>query len=467
KHCMAHEKRNKWLVVGAGVLLLIPYLYISIYANPVADDLTYSADGKNSNLLTLLIRDYYGWNGRYASNIFVFNNPMVYNSLIVYKLMPVLIIVLMLISNFIFIRELLNRELDKADEMLISLLLTLLFLHQMPIPSEGIYWFTGAVTYQLATIFTVVYFSFLLMYIHKRILLKSRIIHLFILFFFLVSSIGFNEVHMIALLSFASISLFIVWKNKLEWQRLFTALFIITLLSAAAMFFAPGNEVRASLAPGNHRFFPSLLFSLIQTLRFFLEWSSSLPLLISSVFYYFLHKKIAHIRLFSVSFYLKPFYSGLLLFFVIFIAVFPPYWSTGILGQHRTLNVAYYFFLLAWFINLSVFFNWCETKLLAIRIWNNQLKIGLIIILLFSLFFTKNEYHILNDLFYHRAAFFDLQMKKRYELMHTTKDTIFFSPIIDPPKTLFMYDVTANPDDWQNKSYTIYFNCREKVLVKK
>src|SRR5690606_37141418 len=120
------------------------------------------------------------------------------------------------------------------------------------------------------------------------------------------------------------ISLIIVRKNKLKNQALFTFLFFITLLFAMIMFLAPGNDVRASMASNNHRFLSALMFSFAHTARFFLEWVSSLPLLISSLCYYFLHKKVLNIPLFAASFYLKPFYSVLLLLFVIFIAVFPP-----------------------------------------------------------------------------------------------------------------------------------------------
>ncbi|HSH65173.1 MAG TPA: DUF6056 family protein [Bacteroidia bacterium] len=381
--------------------------------------------------------------------------------------MPMIILVLMAASNFLFIRELFCRHLGRLEEITISLFFTLLFLHQMPVLSEGIYWFTGVVTYQLATVFIVLYTSLLLSYTNGRIIFKNRRIHIFILTVFLITCIGFNEIYMIALVSFACISLFIVKKNKLKNEKFFSYIFFVTLLFAAVMFFAPGNDVRASQASNNHRFLSSVIFSIAQTIRFFLEWTSSLPLLISSTCYYFINKKLATVPLFSSSFYLNPFYSVLLLFFVIFIAVFPPYWTTGILGQHRTVNVGYFLFLIVWFINLTVFFNRYKKELQVTKDINQQVGAILMCLLLVSLFFTKNGYDVLNDIFYKRAADYDLQMKKRYELMNTTKDTIFFDPIIDPPKTLFLYDITNDPNDWLNRSYTLYFNCKNKVLVKK
>lgn len=463
---MVYQKQSKWLLLVLLITLFIPYLYISNYANPVADDLIYAANRKGNDLFYLLVRDYLGWNGRYSSNILVFSNPMAFDSLVGYKLIPPLIIVLTVLSNFVFVHVLWGLG-NKPEKIIAALLFSLLFLYQMPILSEGIYWYTGAVTYQLANCLMFVYVSLLIRFISNKVIV-SKVIHSCLLTIFLAAIIGFNEIHMIAFFCFACISLFITRRNRLHHRNLFLYLLFVTLIFASFMVFAPGNKVRAGLAANNHQLISSIIFSGAQTLRFLLEWISSPPLLLLSVVYYQINKKLRERNpLFKASFYLSPGYAVALLFFVIFISVFPAYWAMGILGQHRTLNVGYCLFLIMWFINLTVWFNAYEQH------WNRFQPLGrrslllIYAIVMVSLFFTKNGFALLNDLFYGKAYSYDYQMQQRTELMNATGDTLFFAPIVRPPQTLFLYDITEDPDNWLNQSYTLYFAPEKSVVVKK
>lgn len=465
---MDTQKRYKWLLIVLLILLLIPYLYISKYANPVADDLIYAFNGKKNELAFLLKRDYFNWNGRYVSNVLVFTNPMVRNSYELYKLAPVLLILLTLVAYLLFIFTLFRNLLDMKLKLILSLLLCLLFLYQMPIISEGIYWYTGAVTYQLANIVLLIYITSLISYTQGKYILKNKIIHLFVSTCLLIACIGFNEIHMIVLLVFAFISLWIVYKNNLQHKSFFIFLLIVTLLFSAVMYFAPGNTARAGLASENHQLIHSLVFSLAQTIRFFLEWTSSIPLLVLSFLYYHLNAKLSDkILLFSRSFYLSPVYSCMLLFFIIFIAVFPPYWATGMLGQHRTLNVAYCLFLLLWFMNLTVCFNTYKNVDKTIKPLDIQLCKLLLVLVVISFSFTKNGYGLLSDIFYGKAKSYDEQMKERYALMRYPADTIHLHKLVDPPQTIFVNDITVDPANFLNKAYTLYFECENTVLMKK
>jgi hypothetical protein len=464
---MVHQRQYKWLLLLLLIALFVPYLYISQYANPVADDLIYAANKKKNDLLQLLIRDYFYWNGRYASNILVFSNPMVIDSLWMYKAAPIALLIFTILSNFFFITVVLKELSDNLERMIITLLFSLLFLYQLPILSEGIYWYTGAITYQLANCLMLVYLALLRLYTTGKTIIH-KFVHILLLGILLIAVIGFNEVHMIAFLMFACISLFIIKKHKLPHARLFISLFVLTMVSSAMMVFAPGNEIRAGMMSGNHRFLPSLFFSLAQTLRFFLEWISSPPLILLSVLYYYFNKKQReHNALFAASFYLSQPYSVALLFFTVFIAVFPAYWSMGMLGQHRTLNVAYCLFLLLWFINLTVFFNAYREQLDSLKPLSFRLMVPVCTVIVFSFLFTKNGYDLLNDLFYGRACLYDQQMQKRNELMREPRDTIYFDRMVNSPKSLLWYDMTESPDYWLNQSYTLYFEGNKKVMMRK
>jgi hypothetical protein len=465
---MPYSKRHTWLFLISVLLLFVPYFYISRYASPVADDFVYAANGKTNSFLSLQLSQYLGWSGRYIANMLVFINPLVYNSFLVYKLVPIVLIVLMVLSNHFFVETLMGKRQSGTQSFIITLLLSLLFFYQMPILSEGIYWYTGSVTYQLATVFGMLYISLLIRYTQGWLLLKSSVIHISLLILLLIISIGFNEVHMLALVLFGCISLFIVTKNKLPHKSLFICLLVVTVVFSCILIFAPGNENRANQAINNHRFFYSLGMSFAQTIRFFLDWVSSVPLLVLSFLYYFLNKKLSEDnRLFSASFYLSPQYTIALLFMIIFIAVFPPYWATGMLGQHRTLNVAYYLFLILWFINLTVCFNFYKNELAGIKPINSKMQTTLLAVIVVSMFFSKNGYDLLTDIFYGRAKAFDKQMTARYAQLKLSADTVYFHPIQDPPQSLFLYDVKEDPTNWLNQSYNLYFECKDKSIIKK
>lgn len=460
------EKYSKIVFLFLLIFALIPYFILCAYANPAADDFTYAFKGKFYDIIQTLISEYLNWNGRYTSNLFVLINPIAFNSFTVYKIIPVLIILSTIISFLFFIKTLLGNILSNIDRIIFSLLISLLYLYQMPIISEGIYWYTGAVTYQLGNIAALNFLSILILFCKERYIFKSKTTHTIIITFVLFLTIGFNEIIMISVLCFSGLFLFINIKYKLRHKTFAYYLFFITLAFSLFVYFAPGNTVRESNFKNIHNFIHSFIYSSLQSIRFFTLWILSIPLIITSIFYYFLNKKLSeNIKLFSESFYLSRSISLILLFFVIFISVFPAYWSTGILGQHRTLNVAYFIFLILWFINLTVWFNYYKTKIILNS--GERFKITLFLITFFFLIADKNGGSALSDIIENKAQFFDLQMKERYSVILADKDTIYFTPINKPPKCLFLYDITSKPDDWQNRCYNVYFENENKIILKK
>ena len=174
--------------------------------------------------------------------------------------------------------------------------------------------------------------------------------------------------------------------------------------------------------------------------------------------------------LLASSFFMKPWQSLLLIPAVIFIGAFPAYWGTGILGQHRTMNVSYLLFLIIWFVNLTVCFNYLSQRNFAIRYkfllnLNQTKEIVLISGLILSLFFTGNSYKVLSDILSGRAQNFDIQMDGRYKIIKNSKDTVFIRTISQPPESIFVSDVSTDTNDWVNRSYGMYFSEPEKTIV--
>ncbi|MBL4592419.1 MAG: hypothetical protein JKX68_01225 [Flavobacteriales bacterium] len=327
----------------------------------------------------------------------------------------------------------------------------------MPIISEGIYWFTGSVIYTLGLIFSLFYTALLINVIREN---KKGIYSLFlvVLLFFVC---GFNEVLTLLMVFFLAVASYIFYKKNLLGKKIVGIQFLLSVLFAAAVVLSPGNELRGEVYPDAHNFPYSFLYSIMQVGRFSFLWIGSIPLIAASLIYFQINKKMREENnLFQNSFYLNRWSSFLILFAIIFICVFPPYWATGILGQHRTLNIAYLFFIIMWFINLTVWYNYYQSKLrfgLTTRITK-----ALSVFLLIGFFLTGNGYNSLSDIFSGSAHRYNKQLTERFEkLKQTNKKQITLSPLTKNPKCLFVADITNNPKDWTTIGYIQYFRLQE------
>lgn len=449
-------------------LAIIPYVVLAFYCHPIADDFAYAYKGKTFPYLKALLHEFTHWNGRYSSNLFVLKNPMVFDTYQGYQMAPIAIIVATLLSWFFFVRSLLPNVLDVLKSWTISAFISLLYLYQLPILSEGIYWFTGAVTYQLGNIVALLYIGMLLRFLQKKYLFNISFIHGALLVLLLVFSIGFNEVLMLSMWGFSGIVLGISVVKKQPHIRLFLSLFLVSSLCSAFVILAPGNAGRASYYSQAHQFLPSLIASFMQTLRFVLEWISSVPLILGSIFYYYANKRWSEkVALFSASFHLKPMFSLGLIFFGVFVCIFPAYWSTGMLGQHRTINVAYFIFLLLWFVNLTVWFNYYGNRGVVFQPLKGGIRLLFLCLIYCSFLFTKNGMDITTDIAYGRLSTFNQQMKKRYvQLKSADKhQEAIYMDLIDPkPKSLFVADIFPEPDYWINRAYAIFFELENTAI---
>lgn len=469
-------KRFDLYAVAVLLLLLLPFLYISQYAHPIADDFTYAVKGRTYGVLDNLAGEYLNWNGRYFSNLLVILNPLNSFGISGYQIIPVMMIVFLFLSFLWFIRVSLRELFSRNEKIAISLLMTLIYLNGMPDLAEGIYWYTGAVTYMTGNIGVLLFVGLLIKLIRLNYFLKNRVVHIaaLILLQFLIT--GLNEIHMISLWILLGLFMYIHLIDKKRHNRTFLLLLILSVGFSMLVILSPGNEVRAGHFTGNHRLFYSFYMSLAQTGRFFIEWCFSLPLIFASILFYYLNRSlISKSAIFTASCHLKPWQSSLILFLVIFTGAFPAYWGTGILGQHRTMNVSYLLFLVIWFININVWINWFKTKQWqVIRIVQQFLSpvvkmscsvsfiaaLGLFL----SLALTGNSYSVSSDLLSGRAKDFDRQMLGRYEALKSVQDTIYMAPVADPPKSIFVMDISETPSDWVNQGYLLYFDCKDKTI---
>lgn len=445
--------RGPRLSLFAACIALAVLAVLSCFTHPMADDWSYAHQGRTRALRPWLLSEYLNWNGRYASNIFVGKGPLVLglSAMWLYRAVPVVLLVLTLLA----MRSVAGAVTGARDKSWsIGMLLTALFFHGMPDIADGLYWYTGAVTYQLGNVL-------LLFLLARCITRKSTGVNALLI----LATAGCSEVHMIlALLTVVSAAALDLSRRKAVSRTVRTEV-VVAAVCACVVVFAPGNSVRAALFTGTHDLLHSGWMSLLQTLRFGATWLLDPALLLCSLIYFPWQRqwRAAHPGRSLPS----PLLTTLGLGAVIFLCAFPAYWGTGILGQHRTMNVAYCFFLLLWFANISAWDRALLSKqwpvLPAVPLTAKVLPLvtGLALLL------TGNTGGALRDLLSGRAAHYDHQLAARYALLEQARadgSEPRFPVIVDPPLVLPLYELRADPHDWVNQCYALYFGLEGKPV---
>ena len=458
-------KNKTYLFFGLLVLAIFPYCYLSFFAQPIAEDFGFAHYYQKSEFLALLKSSYLKMNGRYIANVLMYLNPLSFNCFLAYQFIPLLLLCLTLLGNLFLINQTFP-FLPLIKRRMIAFSFTLLFLYNLPIISEGLYWYTAAVIYQGGIICTLFYMATFIKTIGKKNQPLEKII-LTILLFLLC---GFNEVLTLLVVFFLLVITIIAFIYRREERKAILWQFIFSLLFASILIFSPGNIVREGMYQNNNNLFYSLIYSSLQVIRFSFIWIFSLGLIASSILYSLLHEEWKkHSVWVNNSFCLNRWIALGLLLCTIFICVFPAYWATGILGQHRTLNVAYLFFLIMWFINLSVWLNHFKDSVKTELILRHRNKIATLFLL--GVLFTGNGYYALIDIFSGDAQEFNAQLNQRHAILKEVKKdrppAVVLAPLTARPKTLFVTEISIDPKFWTNQGYNTYFGLGDtKIYVR-
>jgi hypothetical protein len=221
--------------------------------------------------------------------------------------------------------------------------------------------------------------------------------------------------------------------------------------------------------PGHYQFVRSAGMSGLQTLRFAADWVSSGSLLLATVLFAPMAANLwggSAERPRGIVHGFRLAAAGLLL--VVPISVFPAYWETGILGQHRTVNVAHFFFLVLWFVGVSLWVASGSTRANALKAFGREWRVPLALMLVVVLGLTHNSYALGLDFFEGRFTAFDREMKARERVLAACRDAAESACAIGvihaKPASFFVLDVSANPQDWVNVAYARFFRLAEVRL---
>jgi hypothetical protein len=263
------------------------YLFLCRFAMPFADDFCFAwTSAEPISFFQKVSNQYFYWNGRFTSDFLIQFHPYQKGSIAAYQFTIFSFVLFTPVIFFCFFKEVLRLFKISGTVMVslsLSLLFTLLYFTVLPQPAEGLFWFTGVVNYHLG-----VWAAFLLvtlLLVIKRVehsLLKSGFRAL--AFFLSIVATGFNEIAAVILPSLLLVLLF--FERKLESkERVFVFVcFLASSVAASAVIFSPGNFYRMQVMQHGLSLLQSVYLSFLQTARFFLLFTSSIPVLLASVF---------------------------------------------------------------------------------------------------------------------------------------------------------------------------------------
>lgn len=438
-------------------LALARYAAACFFIHPFGDDFSYAVAGMRHGFMDRLRDEYLLWNGRWASNPMVLRGPLLLGlerGLVLYRAVPVLLLGLAWLGWRSVARATLP-GLSRGDAMLAASLLLLTALQAMPDIGEGLYWYTGSVSYFIPASLTL----FLLagwIRAWRSVWGMSR------LFWarqgaLAVGIAGFNETHMVLLVLLHALLLGWHRARQRSWHAGLAAVLLAVLGAAAIMALAPGNAVRAAQFPLRGDALRSVAWGAAQTARFMLPWLISMAVLVAAVL---TSAQGSWLRE-RADWLMRIHRRGVLtlaavIVLLVFAAMALPYWTTGLLGQHRTVNAAWLFvapLMLLALLRFLLASSWLGASPVPGKaLW------GLFFL---GVFVTGSGGRLSSDLLSGRFARFDAQVRSRYALIEAAKardaGALVLPALVDPPSTAHYLDAGADPDGWINRSMAQYF----------
>ena len=441
------------------VLAFIPFLITSFYVLPFADDFCFGwTASQKISFVQKVLNQYLYWNGRYTSDVLVNLHPITTGSLLLYQLVSFLSIIATPVVFFVFIRQWVQNNFAVAIAAFVT---SIFYLCYLPNITEGVYWYIGIINYHCGSLCLILQFAAFTS-LWRR---ESKLVPLFIIScLLLIVAIGFNEIGA-ALIPAYYLAILIYLKllsgKEQQPQKLHLAglHFIVAAIASAFVICSPGNFVREHVFTGQFNFFHAAGFAILQTGRFTLQWLISIPAIAFSLVVLVNADKVSSAALRSVNWSI---WFALLLF-TVFMAAFIPYMATGILGQHRTINYVFPFFILLWvcvLVSISTKYRLCEERTpetSGARVF----IIAIVGIVVMSV--SGNARNMLIDFYSGRFLKYDTEFRERQNAI-LQQPLVPIPALTNIPCTFKIVDAKSDTTWWVNKCMTHFYTETDIVL---
>jgi len=446
--------------------VLVPLFALSFYNHPSpADDYGYIDTVFKFGWLEAMHYYYTGWTGRYFGILLNHTNPLLFHSVVGFKVLPVILLVGLVWVLYLLVRQL-TPTLSRRAHVGFAGVLFFLYIWQIPSVAEAFYWMAAFVTYTVPSTLTFGWIVVVLRW-YRLETQKMKILTGIFAGFLVFAVIGCSEGNLLTMLLLIAG----LWGYRVLFHKTVDGL-MIGLVVAAALgcflyFTAPGLDVRLGGNPLGGNIPASFINSFKKLATLVARWLVSPLLLFTPLWWIVLSRITPQARAY---FAVPVWYVGLLYIGILSAQLFTSYYGIGIDPTARELNLVYLFFVVGWFYIMGVMYHWANQRFaLPVVSWQSQgILAGIIgLWLIFSFYRNSTIRLIYSDWLSGKAATYNTKMYQRYELIKNSPTPVVYLPEIqDPPQSLFVDDIKEDKNHWWNKLMAGYFG-KEAIYLKK
>lgn len=455
------EKQIGWIVLAICAVLVFPYLALSFYNHPSADDYLVAVPAIQWGPITATLGWYHSWSARFSANLLLAINPLVFHSLLGYQLLAWAIFGFVGFGFWKFQKAVFPRQLP-ITRLSLSALCTLVYFSSNSSLVEGLYYFAGAACYQPAHAFLLILGGWMVQQKPLETFRELNLKNLFIIGFqggILILIAGFNEVAMAFQLALTAALSFFYFLEKRKISLHYSLLFVASLLGTGLVLLAPATFYRMEASQSFHRGLGEVLWlSFTGFFSFLGQWLKIAAFSLFLVFWVAQQEEISLPVLKRQNLVLISAFSFLLMIF----CFAPSYLGEGTV-QGRTANALEFFFLFLFFINSLL---WKKSLPGFSLIPSDKLKYVPVLVAVLVLF-SPNNLQAWNDLLSGEGKAFHLERMNRIHLTEAASgDSVEVPPIVHRPKTIFFGDIGIFPQPWYDNFYAQYHG-KKSIQLKK
>ena len=453
---MRHLSLNSILVWLVALLGITPFVVMSYFAQPSADDWYMAADTLEKGYLQANVSFYQTVTGRFFSSALLFAHPMLL-SFAAFKGYS-LALVLGLVASMRWSLGGWFPEASRAWKWMMTVLASVLFVWGMASPAEGFYWGTGSACYTVPGIMTCCLAG---MFGRRCLELdwQPTPAVMAVALLLTLAITGCTEVAMA--LFFAHITILNVlffWRNRRISRPLLMVL-VVTLIGVAIVALAPGNAVRRTWYNNdvNHRIIPAVFMALKLGLRQMAVWMVFVPFFLFSLVA--LSAWPSQLKLSMRHAWELIVVSLVLMAGTVFGGFFLGTWCMGSAIPLRAVNVMLLFFIMDWVVLLAGVIALLRSFSLDVPRPGLVLSVLVFFIFCSSVLMSNNNVKVAwRDLLSGDAARYDRESAQRHAMIRSSDQADVAVPLLKTrPRTLYFNDFKPDPTNWRNVGGARFF----------
>jgi hypothetical protein len=444
--------------------VLIPLIVLSLYNHPsAADDYGYIDTVFRFGWLEAMHYYYTGWTGRYFGILLNHTNPLLFHSVLGFKILPILLLLGLVGSLYLLIRQL-TPTLSRGAHLGFAGVVFFLYILQLSSLAEAFYWMAAFVTYTLPSILTFIWVVVVLRWYRLETL---RILTGIFAGFLVFAIIGSSETNLLTILLLIAA----MWGYRLLFHReidgLMIGLMLVAIFSSYLYFTAPGLSVRLGGNPLGGNIPLSVLNAFRKLAQLVAGWLIRSPLLLFTAAWMLV---LARCTPQARTYFTVPFWYVFLLYIGILSAqLFTSYYGIGIDPTAREINCVYLFFLVGWFYTTGVLLHTLSGRVPLPGISASGQGVLLIVLVagtVFAFYKNPNIRMIYSDWLSGKAAAYNTELYRRYDLIKNTRQSVVYLPALEnKPQSLFVDDIKEDKNHWWNKLMAGYFQKEAIYLI--